>query len=170
MMKRWILFIVIVVPILYLLSFSLMRNPSLLPSALIGKKLPEFSLMRMDGRVVKSSELTGKPLLINFWSTWCGPCAYEHPMLLAARENYRDKVEFLGIVYQDSKENVVAFVKEMGEPFQIFLDSQSQAAIQFGVGGVPETFFVDALGVIREKHSGVLTVEELEKYLQGLQP
>lgn len=168
-MMRWILFILIVAPIVYLLTFGLTRNPRELPSVLIGKQSPAFSLEALDGEKVTLESLRGSPIVMNFWATWCGPCFYEHPVLKEARGRYeKEGVKFLGVVYQDKRESVLAFLKEMGEPFTVLWDSNSQTAIDFGVGGVPETFFIDAQGVVRKKLTGALSQEYIEKTLREI--
>lgn len=168
-MTRWILFILVVAPIVYLLTFGLTRNPRELPSVLVGKSAPAFNLETLDGKRVTLKSLRGFPIVMNFWATWCGPCFYEHPVLKEAREIYeKEGVKFLGVVYQDKKENVRAFIKEMGEPFTVLWDSQSQTAIDFGVGGIPETFFIDAQGIVRKKLSGALSREYIEKTLREI--
>lgn len=168
-MKRWLLFIFIVAPVLYLLAYGLTRNPRDLPSALLGKPAPDFSLQTLDGKTVTLDSLKGKPAVINFWATWCGPCLYEHPVLKSAHETYeKEGVQFLGVVYQDEMENVSSFIKELGEPFQVLLDPKSKMAIDYGIGGVPETFFVDTQGVIQNKYSGVLTSDYLKDQIKHL--
>lgn len=169
-MKRWILFILVVAPVVYLLTFGLSRNPRELPSVLIGKEAPAFFLKTLDGKEVTLESLKGSPIVMNFWATWCGPCLYEHAVLKEARERFeKEGVKFLGVVYQDKREAVEAFLKEMGEPFIVLLDENSQTAIDFGVGGVPETFFIDSKGIVRKKLSGVLSGEYIEKEIMEIQ-
>ncbi|OGQ48172.1 MAG: hypothetical protein A3H42_06810 [Deltaproteobacteria bacterium RIFCSPLOWO2_02_FULL_46_8] len=168
-MKRWILFILIVCPILYFLAFGLTRNPRDLPSVMIGKKAPSFSLETMEGKKFTLESIAGTPLVVNFWATWCGPCFYEHPVLKKARDRYeKEGVKFLGVVYQDQKETVLQFLKEEGSPFLALLDPESKMAIDYGVGGVPETFFIDANGIIQEKFSGILTTEYINEQIERL--
>ncbi len=166
-MKRAILFTIIVAPIVYLLTFGLMRNPQDLPSVLIGKPAPTFVLQTLDGKKVTLESFKGSSVILNFWATWCGPCAYEHPVLKEARDRYeKEGVKFFGVVYQDTPENAKAFIKEMGEPFMVLLDPESKAAIDYGVGGVPETFFIDPQGIIRAKSMGVLTLDFIQKQIK----
>lgn len=168
-MKRWILFLFIVAPILYFLAFGLTRDPRDLPSVMIGKKAPNFSLETMEGKKFILESLAGAPLVVNFWATWCGPCFYEHAVLKKARDRYeKEGVKFLGVVYQDQKETVLQFLKEEGSPFEALLDPESKMAIDYGVGGVPETFFIDAHGIIRDKFAGVLTTEYLNEQIERL--
>jgi len=168
-LKRWLLFILIVAPIVYLLAFGLTRNPRELPSAMVGKMAPDFLLETLDGKKIDLPSLKGSPVVINFWATWCGPCFYEHPVLKEVRSIYeKEGVKFLGVVYQDKKETVVQFVKELGEPFLVLFDPKSQMAIDYGVGGVPETFFIDSKGLIQNKFSGVLTKEYLKDQIEKI--
>lgn len=168
-MKRVLLFCMIVVPIAALLAFGLTRDPHVLPSVLIGKPAPAFALRTLEGDPINAASLLGQPLVINFWATWCGPCLHEHRVFRQAAERFAGKgVRFFGVVYQDKEANVREFLAEFGTPFEVLLDPGSTMAIDYGVGGVPETFFVDAQGVIREKFSGMLTMEYLERQIEGL--
>lgn len=168
MLKRWLLFILVVTPIVYLLVFGLMRNARDLPSAMVGKKAPDFSLQTLDGKAVTLKSLSSSPMVINFWATWCGPCLLEHGVFKEANNLYGKEIKFLGVVYQDQKENAEHFVKEYGEAFLVLLDLESRMAIDYGVGGIPETFFVDGQGVIRSKYTGLLSFDHLKKELEGI--
>ncbi|MDP2599118.1 MAG: TlpA disulfide reductase family protein [Deltaproteobacteria bacterium] len=168
-MKRVILFFLIAGPIVALLAFGLTRNPRELPSAMIGKKAPDFALKNLEGKEVTLESLKGQNLLINFWATWCGPCYQEHAVLKAIQKQHaQENLRLLGVVYQDSVENVKEYLRQEGKPFEVLLDPDNKMGIDYGVGGVPETFFVDAEGFIREKHSGVLTMEYVEFMLNTL--
>lgn len=168
-MKKVLIFLTIVAPIIALLAFGLTRDPHELPSAMIGKKAPDFILQTLNGKIVTLQSMAGSPVLINFWATWCGPCLQEHPALSVAEKKFSKLgIKILGVVYQDSKENVSQYLKETGDPTTPLFDPQSKMAIDYGVGGVPETFFVDRKGIIREKFSGVLTLDYIESALADL--
>lgn len=170
-MKRFLIFFLIVAPILALLAFGLTRDARILPSMMVNKKAPPFFLTTLDGKTITSESIAGKPAVINFWATWCGPCFQEHPLLKAASSAFKGgEVAFLGVVYQDKEKEVLDFVKEFGEPFKVVFDSENKMAIDYGVGGVPETFFLDSQGVIREKTVGVLTAPLLKKNLEKILP
>ena len=168
-MKRYLLFLLIVVPIVGILAFGLTRDPHVLPSPLTGKAAPDFNLISTDGKTVPLSSFRGHPLVLNFWATWCSACLAEHEAIGEARKYFgKDKVQFVGVVYQDKKENVLHHLKTYGTPFTVFFDPTSAAAIEYGVSGVPETFFIDSGGVIREKISGALTEDYLYDQITSL--
>jgi len=114
--------------------------------------------------------LEGKVVLVNFWASWCFPaCWNEAPRLEAAWEKYKDRgVMIVGIVYQDSEENARAFIRRFGKTYPNGLDRRSRIAIEYGVYGVPETFFIDKQGKIAHKHTGELTDEVITKKIEEL--
>src|SRR5207249_1192530 len=95
------------------------------------------------------------------WSTWCVPCESEHDLLQQAAARWANQARFVGVVYQDSAEAVRDYLKENGSAYEQLLDDASRCAIDYGVAGVPETFFIDAHGVVRHKQVGPLTHETL---------
>ena len=154
-----------------LLFFSLTRNPRELPSALIGKPAFPFSLKTLDGKPFSLSDAKGKPLILNFWATWCGPCIHEHQVIQQAIRMYEPKgIQFYSILYEDSVENAEAFLKKYGTAAPVLLDPDLKTAIDYGVAGIPETFFIDPEGKISYKQAGVLSqeliFEQLEPYLK----
>ena len=168
-MKKSLILIAVLVPTLALLYFSLTRDPRPLPSALVGKPAPRFDLQDMEGKKVSLAELKGKPVVLNFWSTWCGPCVAEHRLIREAVRGYeKSGVQFYSILYEDTPENARVFVREYGKAAPILLDPDLKTAIDYGVAGVPETFFIDRNGVVLYKHAGVLTPEVLFGRLRTL--
>lgn len=156
-MRKAILVFIIVIPVLMLLYFSLTRDPRTLPSALLEKSAPDFDLQTMGGDRVKLGDLRGSPIVINFWSTWCGPCIAEHQLIRRMQQVYAPKgVLFYSILYEDTVENAKQFLKRYGDAAPILLDPGLRTAINYGVAGVPETFFIDRQGKVFYKHAGVL--------------
>lgn len=161
-----------VLPLLALLAKSFERDPKALPSTRLNKAAPMFVLPDLnqeaqDAAPIDLSKLLGKPVVINFWSTWCGPCKAEHALLQDAARFYGDKVQFLGIVYQDSAEAARSYLASRTNIFPQLIDTQSDVAIRYGVGGVPETFFIDAQGQVAYKHTSVLQAPILARFVDA---
>jgi len=93
-------------------------------------------------------------VVVNFWAPWCVPCREEHAVLIAAAEQYAGAVTVLGIAYESDLDDVQAFLDELGRAYPVAMDDHSRAAINFGVRGVPETFFIDREGIVVGKVSG----------------
>lgn len=171
-MNKFLILVAILVPTLALLYFGLGRDPRALPSALVSRPAPNFDLTTIDGKKISLADAKGKPVVLNFWSTWCGPCAAEYQLLRQAGNIYTPQgVLFYSVLYEDTVENVRQFIGRYGEAGPILLDPGLRTAIDYGVSGVPETFFVDANGIILYKHAGVLTPDIIEenigKMLEG---
>tara|TARA_R110000772_G_scaffold161502_10_gene272647 strand:- start:1921 stop:2454 length:534 start_codon:yes stop_codon:yes gene_type:complete len=141
-----------------LLLFGLGRNPNMVPSALVNRPLPEFTLpdLAVDAPLISSQNLSGGISIINFWATWCPPCHVEHPYLVEISANEPD-LTFIGVNYKDDLDEARLFLEEKGSPFkQVIVDLDGRLGIDFGVAGAPETFIVDSLGMIRYRHVGVI--------------
>ncbi len=144
------------------------RNPNEIPSPLIGKPAPAYTLPHLapDAPVtpLDSRTLAGAPYLLNVWASWCTPCLQEHPLLLDLSR--RKLIRIVGINYKDRPDDARAWLRKHGDPFAITVaDRDGRTAIDFGVYGVPETFLIDAGGVVRFKQIGPLTAEAVEKRL-----
>jgi cytochrome c biogenesis protein CcmG/thiol:disulfide interchange protein DsbE len=136
------------------------KDPHAVPSVLEGKPAPEFTLVDLDGGEISLASLRGKPVVVNFWSTWCMPCKIEHPLLLQAPAAFPD-VTFIGVLYADEADAARRYLKREGAAFRHFEDPGGRAALDFGVAGVPETFFIDAEGTIVYKQVGPLDGQTL---------
>jgi cytochrome c biogenesis protein CcmG/thiol:disulfide interchange protein DsbE len=159
--------LIIVVPFIVLLVMNLGRDPHKVDSPLIGKASPPFSLRQVGTpAVVDIMSLRGKPVVLNFWATWCVPCYSEHPVLVAGARQYAGQAQFIGVVYDDQENKIVQFLAENGSSYPTLFDESGQTAIAFGVYGVPETFFLDAEGNIVDKHVGPLDPVTLEAKLR----
>ena len=144
---------------------GLSGEPSKIPSALIGKPVPDFTLAPVEGLGAPGLSATalrqGKVSVVNVWASWCAPCRIEHPLLMEIAK--RQDIVLVGINYKDAPENAVRFLGTLGQPFAaVGADRDGRAAVDWGVYGVPETFVVDGEGIIRYKHIGPLTPEAIE--------
>jgi cytochrome c biogenesis protein CcmG, thiol:disulfide interchange protein DsbE len=156
---------VVVLPIVALLAFGFGHDPHAVPFALKDTPAPDFTLRTLDGEQVRLSDLRGKPVVLNFWASWCEPCKFEHELLQQASRYYGQSVAFLGVVYQDQEASVRRYLLDHPSAYRHTLDPDSKVAIDYGVSGVPESYLVDANGVIREKSPGVINSDELHRWL-----
>lgn len=157
-------------PVLWALASGFGRDPHAVPSVLVGKPAPEFRLMSLDGKVVSLSQLRGKPVLLNFWATWCYPCQAEHALLQATAKRLGERAVVLGMLYQNESDEAREYLRKHPSPYEHLIDPDSSSAIDYGVAGVPESFVIDGNGVIRYKHAGVLTPEVIAQQLVPLLP
>jgi len=162
--------LVVVLAALALLTKGLYLDPHEIRSPLIAQPAPSFELPRLtDGAPVTTGDLLGQPSVINFWATWCESCKGEHPMLVDLHRTYGDRVQFLGIVYNDKAERIHDWLNRYGgETYPTLIDINGKAAIAYGVYGVPETYILDSEGTVRHKHTGLLNAKELRVQLEGL--
>jgi cytochrome c biogenesis protein CcmG/thiol:disulfide interchange protein DsbE len=141
------------------------RDPSLLPSALIDKPAPDFTLAGFDGADGLSlAGLKGQVAVVNFFASWCMPCRTEEPLLMRLSE--QQHVPLYGIAYKDKPADARHYLDQLGNPYRrVGLDESGRTAINFGVYGVPETYLIDKAGHIRFRYVGPLTAEALEREL-----
>ncbi len=143
-----------VAAVFYALLTDRGRDPSIIPSPLVGRPVPAFSLPRLLGEGgVTEADLRGAVTVFNVFASWCLPCRAEHPVLM--RIAAERKVRVVGLNYKDKPEDAKKWLAELGNPYALIAsDLKGRAAIDFGVYGVPETFIIDAKGIIRFKHTG----------------
>ena len=152
-------------------GFGLSRDPSVIrESPLVGKPAPPFALRTLDGdRVVRSADLRGQVVVINFWASWCLECRWEHDDLQAAWGLYRDRgMVLLGVTYQDSEEGARAYLDELGGAWPILTDPGGRTAIDYGVYGAPETMFVAPDGTVAHKVIGPVDFDVLSTWITRL--
>ncbi len=154
---RWLLPLV-ALPILWLLYWGMGRDTYVLPSPMAGLEAPEFHLVGFDGDTLSLADLRGRVVILNFWASWCIPCRTEHPVLVQTERTWDDsEVVLLGVVYQDSRANAERFLTQYGGDWTHVLDPSQRTAIDYGVYGVPETFFIGRDGHISHKQVGPVT-------------
>ena len=157
-----------------ILAYGLTQNPKLVPSPLVGKKAPDFTVTSlMDGKTsLTLSDLKGRPVVLNFWGSWCPECRRESSVLEAFYQQYDKqdkKVHVIGLAFQDTAQRARAFAGQFGKNYFLALDDEKGTIIlDYGIYGAPETFFIDAEGIIRHKQVGGVTPELLQKQLQSL--
>lgn len=163
-MNRHLIPLLVFVVIVGFLWAGLSLNPREVPSPLIGKPAPEFSLpqLRNPGAVINAADLRGQVWLLNVFASWCTPCLEEHPYLVDLAKS--GVVPVYGLNYKDRHEAALRWLNKHGDPYVgIVVDAEGRTGIDYGVYGVPETFVIDKLGVIRFKHIGPLTPEVLDE-------
>jgi cytochrome c biogenesis protein CcmG/thiol:disulfide interchange protein DsbE len=151
------------------LFIGLYKDPSEVPSPLIGKSVPEFTLPTLENNSIQftSNEFLGKVSVLNVWATWCFACKQEHPALLELAR--RDIAPIYGLNYKDDAAQARVYLRDFGNPFVAnAFDEAGRVAIDWGVYGAPETFLIDKKGTIRFKHIGPLTLNDLDNKLQPL--
>ncbi|HET7675535.1 MAG TPA: DsbE family thiol:disulfide interchange protein [Gammaproteobacteria bacterium] len=165
-MLRYGLPLIVLAGLILIFWHGLHSDPSLVKSPLIGKPAPAFSLPALahPDETITDSILRGQVSLVNVWGTWCISCREEHPTLLAFANKH--KVPVYGLDYKDSRDKALAWLKGKGDPYsRVMFDKNGDTAINWGVYGAPETFLIDANGIIRHKYIGPLTPQIIKSDL-----
>ncbi len=175
-MNRWFAVVPLVVLVALAALFvgwSLKRDPAFKPDAMIGQPVPATVLPVLSEAV--AGPVTGdlrtvaaeRPVIVNIFASWCAPCRIEHPRLMALQAQ---GVTVIGIAYKDEPEATQAFLDELGDPFEtVLVDREGRAGLDLGVSGVPETFVVDASGIVVAKQSGpLITDADVERLTQAM--
>ncbi len=138
------------------LLLGLHNDPSKLPSALIGKPLPAFSLpvLGKEGETITNEDLIGEPFLLNVWATWCPSCRVEHPYLLQLQER---GVNIIGLNYKDDDAAALVWLEKLNNPYKLnIVDAEGRLGLDLGVYGAPEVYVVDSKGIIQHRNVGVI--------------
>ncbi len=166
-MKRWLAFLPLAVLgalALLFAGYALHHDPHVNPAALVGRPVPAVSLQPLGGGAPRSVADAPRPVLINFFASWCAPCVEEAPALMALKA---EGVPVVGVAYKDKPAKSQAFLTNHGDPYiSTFQDPDGRAGVEFGISGVPETFAVSAEGVILAKHVGPLTPDAAEALVE----
>jgi cytochrome c biogenesis protein CcmG/thiol:disulfide interchange protein DsbE len=162
-MKRFLLPLGVFFVLVLFLAVGLRLNPREVPSPLIDKPAPAFTLPRLDDPQLRVSrkDMLGKVWMLNVWASWCVSCREEHPVLVGlSKENI---VPIYGLNYKDERKDALAWLDHFGNPYTVsIMDADGRIGIDYGVYGVPETYVIDKQGVIRYKQIGPVTPEVLD--------
>lgn len=155
--------------IMVFLAASLDIDPRLVPSPLIDKPAPEFELSALHNpqTLISKQTLLGRVIVLNIWASWCSACRTEHPLLVRLAQD--KQFEIVGLNYKDERNAAEQWLVQLGDPYvQSIFDPLGRLGLDLGVYGVPETFVIDAAGIIRFKHIGPITQEILDEQLLPL--
>lgn len=159
-MKRYLIPLAVFVVLAGFLAVGLKLNPREVPSPLVDKPAPAFSLPLLADPAVQmtAAQMKGQVWVLNVWASWCGPCRTEHPLLVEAAR--AQQVVLVGLNTKDDPRAAQEWLRALGDPYaQVASDRDGRVAIDYGVYGVPETFVIDRAGIVRFKHVGPLTAE-----------
>jgi cytochrome c biogenesis protein CcmG/thiol:disulfide interchange protein DsbE len=162
-MARYLRYLVPLAIFALLVAFlyrGLSLDPKLVPSPLVGKPMPTFTLTRLDNpaATISDADFKGKVTLLNVWATWCVSCRQEHETLVELAKT--GQVDIYGLNYKDNREDAKRWLTRFGNPYVAnAFDSDGRVGIDWGVYGAPETFIIDREGIIRHKHIGPLTIQ-----------
>ena len=158
------------IPVLVLLAYGFRMSPRDIPSPLVGRPAAAFALSSFDGQPISLEAHRGKVVVVNFWASWCYPACYEEaPVLERGWKAYRDRgVVVIGVDIQDTEPAARKFINDFSLTFPNARDVAGKVSIEYGVYGVPETFFVDRQGRIRAKHVGAVTEEAFRSNVERL--
>jgi cytochrome c biogenesis protein CcmG/thiol:disulfide interchange protein DsbE len=163
-MNKFLLPLGIFIVLVALLAVGLNLNPREVPSPLVGKPAPAFTIPQLyePEKTFSPKDMLGKVWLFNVWASWCVSCREEHPILVEFAKT--GSVPIVGLDYKDKREDGQRWLARFGNPYQIVpFDADGRVGINYGVYGVPETYLIDKTGVIRFKQIGPITPEVLEK-------
>jgi cytochrome c biogenesis protein CcmG/thiol:disulfide interchange protein DsbE len=166
---RYLLPLAVFLLLAVLLYRGLSLDPKLVPSPLIGKPMPSFTLPRLQDpeATLSDTDLLGRVFVINIWATWCIACRAEHDVLLQLARS--GTVEIYGLNYKDERASARRWLQQLGDPYVAnAFDADGRTGIDWGVYGAPETFVIDRRGIIRHKHIGPLTMEVLNNEILPL--
>lgn len=168
-MKRFLLPLVIFLVMVGFLFIGLNLDPREVPSPLVGKPAPQFSLPRLDNpeQVFSPKDMLGKVWLFNVWASWCGACRDEHPILVELSKS--GIVPVIGMDYKDTRVEAQQWLAQGGNPYVITaVDADGRVGINYGVYGVPETYVIDKKGIIAYKKTGPITMQSLREVIVPL--
>lgn len=168
MKKQWIILAAVVLLTVFAFYQTSSASKEELPK--VGFKAPKFALKGLDGKTYSLDNLDGKPVVVNFWASWCGPCKLEAPELVKLAKKYNGSLQVyaVNLTSSDTLENAKAFAAAYGFNFPVILDEMGTVSERYAVQVIPTTYFVDKNGIIVDKVLGLLDPVELDKKFQSL--
>jgi len=166
---RFALPLVLFAALVVILAIGLGLDPRRVPSPLIDKPAPEIGLpyLKSPQEILHKSDLAGRVVLLNVWASWCAGCRVEHPLLVELAKT--KAVDIIGLNYKDERAAALRWLRDFGDPYQVnAYDEEGRVGLDLGVYGVPETFVIDAQGIIRHKHIGPITAKQLRETILPL--
>ena len=149
-------------------AYLLTMTPTQSPTA-IGNPAPDFAVADLDGNPIRLADLRGRPVVVNFWASWCGPCVEEFPLLReAAADHAADGLVVIGIVWDDRSEAARDFMVRNGATWAAAMDPGQQVSRAYGTLGPPETYFIDRDGIIRGRQIGQISAASLDEKLAAI--
>ncbi len=179
-LRRLLAVVVVIAAIGALFVYGILRDPTRrdnIPSALIGRPAPEFTMPLFEryqgeyGQTFDVARERGQPMVVNFWASWCGPCRDEMPVLQSTWEEYGGEVLFVGVDTQETDKSYapsLALMDEFGLTYPSGKDERNRINVDYGLFGVPETFFIRADGTVSFRHSGPVTQEIMDEQISVL--
>ena len=168
-MSRFLIPLALFVFLIAMLGLGLRLNPREVPSPLINKPAPDFHPTQLQAadKSISPQDLKGKVWLLNVWASWCESCRLEHPDLMELSRQHL--VTIIGLNYKDTRLNGINTLRDMGDPYELSgFDVDGRVGIDYGVYGVPETYFIDRQGIVRWRWAGALSDEVLRQELDPL--
>lgn len=171
-MKKFAVPIVVFALLGFMLGYAIVKmqsgeySPRDIPSPLVGKSVPPFALPSLadPARTIKNEDLRGRAYLLNVWASWCVACRQEHPFLLALAREHR--VPIVGLNYKDARADALRWLQQFEDPYErSIVDRDGRFGIELGVYGVPETFLIDAHGIIQYKKIGPIDADTVTSVL-----
>ena len=168
-MKRFLLPLAAFAVLVAFLAIGLTHDPRDVPSPLVGKPAPAFTLPQLHdaAKSFSAADMKGRVWLLNVWASWCVSCREEHPVLVEFAKTRQ--VPIIGLDYKDQAADGKQWLADLGNPYTLaVVDADGRVGIDYGVYGVPETYVIDKQGIIRMKHTGPITPESLNKKILPL--
>jgi peroxiredoxin len=149
-------------------AYQGIREGVALPAPAVGSPAPDFEFIQLNGTRASLKDFRGQPVLINFWATWCAPCELEMPAFQSRYTSSEGSFTILAVNYAEPEERIQQYVDRLGLTFPIVLDPDSKVQRLYNVRGYPTSLLVDADGVIRVYHIGLMSESQLDKYMKDL--